>query len=92
MNPTGTSTKPPDLGFKVKLARTIAPGLSIGPEYSGEPGRIDHLLPVSLQSHRIYAAFDYEHEGYSLNFGVGRGLTEGSDKLTIKAVLGVPLH
>lgn len=78
----------PDFALGLKVARKVQEGLDIGLEYYSEMGPLNHILPASQQDNAIYAAIDLERKGWSLNFGVGWGVTSVADKVTVKAILG----
>ena len=65
-----------------KAARTIARDTALGIEYYAELGRLSHFSPRSEQSHVLFAVLDTPR----VNFGIGYGLTEASDRWTIKAI------
>lgn len=65
-----------------KLARTIGHERAVGAEYYADLGRLSHFAPHAEQSHVLYAVLDTER----VNFGIGRGLTGGSDRWTVKAI------
>lgn len=63
--------------------------LSTGFEYYGSLGPVNGMLPVSQQSHYVFAALNVlALEGWELNMGVGRGLTEASDTYIVKTIIG----
>ena len=45
------------------------------------------MEPWNKQDNRIYGTIDVDLKPLAFNFGVGRGLTEASDKWTIKAII-----
>ena len=55
-------------------------------------GKIGHIEPWDKQDNRIYGTIDVDMKPLVFNFGVGRGLTEASDKWTIKAIIEVPIN
>ena len=65
-----------------KLSRSLSHGTALGAEYYAELGRLSHFAPRAEQSHILYAVIDTER----VNFGIGRGLTDASDRWTIKAI------
>jgi hypothetical protein len=65
-----------------KAARTIARDTAFGLEYYADLGRLSHFAPHSEQSHILYAVIDTAR----VNFGIGYGLTDASDRWTIKAI------
>ncbi|AAU91887.1 hypothetical protein MCA2108 [Methylococcus capsulatus str. Bath] len=65
--------------------------LTLGLEYYGAIGPITHPEPIHLQSHTIFATVDWDEEDWSINFGIGRGMTSETDDWTIKTILFVPI-
>jgi hypothetical protein len=78
----------PDLSLQLKAARNVSKTVALGAEYYAELGTTSHILPTSEQSHTLFAVADMEFKGFSLNFGVGRGLTNATDRYTVKSILG----
>lgn len=76
----------------VKLTREVFKGVSAGAEYYSDLGKIGHMEPWSRQDNRIYGVVDVDMKPLVFNFGVGRGLTDASDKWTVKAIIEVPIN
>ena len=65
-----------------KVARTLKRDTALGIEYYADLGRLSHFAPRSEQSHILYAVIDTAR----VNFGIGYGLTDASDRWTVKAI------
>ncbi len=86
-----------DLGFgrygdidfvpAARLARTITGGLQLGVEYYTDLGRPGSFLPFEQQAHQVFAVADFKVGVIDVDFGVGYGLTEGSDRWVAKTIL-----
>jgi hypothetical protein len=74
----------------LKIARRVADGISIGPEYFGGLGPLGDFAARSAQSHTLYLALDVDREPWAVNFGVGRGLNAATDRWTVKAIVELP--
>lgn len=72
----------------LKLGYDVSRRLALGLEYYAAVGSLDELLPRAQQEHAVYAVADYERGRFSLNFGVGRGLTSVTDRWVAKAIVG----
>jgi hypothetical protein len=77
-----------DLVPAARLARKIADDLQLGVEYYTELGRPGSFLPLEQQSHQVFAVVDFKVGPVDVDFGIGYGLTEGSDRWVTKAILG----
>jgi hypothetical protein len=81
----------PELGIALKATREVAPGLAPGLEYYVGTGPIGHVAPANDQERVIYAVLDVDIKPFVFNVGIGRGLTDASDKWTLKAIFEIPL-
>lgn len=81
----------PGFNPSLKIARRVAEGVAVGPEYYAELGEVGHFLPHGEQSHSLYLAIDVDRAPWVFNFGVGRGLTGATDRWTVKAIFEIPL-
>ena len=69
---------------KLKL-RDIALGL----EYYASLGPVRGMLPLSEQEHYVFQTIDVlGWRGVELDVGVGEGLTEASNRVVLKTVIG----
>ena len=75
-----------------RLMREVGKGLAVGVEYYSDMGKLGHLLPWNEQDNRVYAVLDVDMAPWVFSLGVGRGLTEASDRWTLKATFEVPLQ
>jgi hypothetical protein len=78
-----------DLSLGMKVARTVAHDVAVGVEYYADAGTTSRPT-LHDQAQTLFAAVDAEFGGWSINFGVGHGLTHVADKLTFKTIVGVP--
>jgi hypothetical protein len=75
-----------------RLARKLSEDLSIGLEYYSALGPIGNFLPLAEQQHNIYGVVDFKVGQFEVNFGVGYGLTGGSDRWMTKLIIGTDLN
>jgi hypothetical protein len=78
-----------DLDFlpAARLARKITDDLQLGVEYYADLGRPGSFLPFGQQAHQVFAVADFKVGVIDVDFGVGYGLTEGSDRFVAKTIL-----
>jgi hypothetical protein len=86
-----------DLGFgkfgdidflpAARLARKITDDLQLGVEYYTDLGRPGSFLPFEQQSHQVFAVVDFKIGVVDVDFGIGHGLTDGSDRWVAKTIL-----
>jgi hypothetical protein len=67
----------------------VGQGFALGAEYYNDIGTLSNRLPRDQQGSTLYAVMEIERKSWSLNFGVGRGLTAATDDWTAKAILGL---
>jgi hypothetical protein len=78
-----------DLSLGTKIARTLARDVAVGIELYADAGTTKRPT-LHEQARSLYGTIDAEVGRWSINFGIGRGLTHSTDKLTVKAIVGVP--
>jgi hypothetical protein len=71
-----------------RLARKLGPDLFVGLEYYADFGEIGNFLKPADQQHTLFAVTDFKLGIFDVNFGVGYGLTPGSDRFVVKTIMG----
>ena len=71
-----------------RLAHAIAENTWIGVEYYSSLGPFGAFLPADEQKHNFFAVIDFQVAGFEINFGVGFGVTSGSDGIVAKTIIG----
>jgi hypothetical protein len=79
----------PEVMLAWKAVHDVAPGIAVGVEYYNGIGTLAKRLPRDEQERTLFLVADIERKSWSLNFGVGHGLTPATDDWTLKAILGV---
>lgn len=74
-----------------RLARKFGDDLYAGFEYYADLGQIGRFDKFSDQSHVLFAVTDFKVADFDVNFGVGYGLTPGSDRFVVKTIIGYAL-
>jgi hypothetical protein len=77
-----------DFAPAVRLARNLGDDRFIGLEYYADLGQIGSFLPLSEQSHQLFAVADFKVDKFDVELGIGYGLTSGSDRWVTKAIIG----
>ena len=73
----------------VKIGYDITRVINAGFEYYGSVGPITNFDPLREQQEQIFAVTDLNFsKDWEFNFGVGMGLTGGSDHLLVKMIIG----
>jgi hypothetical protein len=76
-----------DFAPAARLARKLAEDTFLGVEYYSDLGQPGNLPPISQQQHNIFGVVDFKIWDVDVDFGVGYGLTAGSDRLIAKTIL-----
>ena len=77
-----------DFAPAMRLARSVAKDVMLGVEYYSDFGPIGNMSSLSQQRHALFAVTDFTVLGLDVNFGVGFGLTDSSDKIVTKIIIG----
>lgn len=72
-----------------KLSYDVSPKIAAGFEYYGALGPITGFDPIYEQQQQLFPAIDLNlSPNWEFNFGVGVGVTHGTDHLLVKMILG----
>ena len=73
----------------VKVSYALTKKVIAGLEYYGGLGPISHIDPFREQAQQIFPSIDLDvSPKWEFNFGVGVGMTGGSDHLIVKMIIG----
>ncbi|MHB8353254.1 MAG: hypothetical protein ACYDCF_02310 [Burkholderiales bacterium] len=81
----------PDFDPSFKVSRNVTEGFATGFEYYSDLGSINNFLPFANQTHTLFLVVDVDRKPWVFNLGIGRGLTQASDRWTIKSIFEIPL-
>jgi hypothetical protein len=77
-----------DFAPAARLARKIGPDTFLGLEYYADFGEIGNFAKLADQQHTLFVVTDFKLGVLDVDFGVGYGLTQSSDRWVIKTILG----
>ena len=77
-----------DFAPAIRLARTVTKDVMLGLEYYSDFGALGNMALTAQQRHTLFAVTDFTVFGLDVNFGVGFGLTDASDKIVTKMIIG----
>lgn len=80
----------PEVDMAWKASRRVLPGISLGAEYYVGMGKFRDYLPAAERERTLYLTIDVDREPWVFNLGIGKGLTEATDRWTIKAIFELP--
>jgi hypothetical protein len=79
----------PNAKFSYDVTKKVAAGM----EYYGSVGSLTGLDAIRDQEHLLVPAVDIDFgKNWEFNFGVGVGVTQATDHLLVKAILGYRFH
>jgi hypothetical protein len=82
--PSGDSAFAP----AVRLANNISGDTWLGVEYYSSYSPIDAIPPSNQQQHSLFGVVDFKAFGLDVDLGVGFGLTDASDRIVGKIIIG----
>ena len=80
----------PELEMAWKASRRVLSGISLGLEYYAGMGKFRNTLPASEQERTLYLTLDVERAPWVFNLGLGKGLTDATDRWTVKTIFELP--
>ena len=75
-----------------RVAYNFSPKLALAVEEYADYGPLHQFNPGSEQSHQLYGVVDRSTKFMDIQVGVGFGLTDASDKFTVKVILSRDLN
>ena len=81
-----------DFAPSARVAYNLSPVWAIAAEEYDDFGPIHEFNPVREQGHQIFAVVDRNTRALALEAGIGFGLNQGSDGLTLKLILSRDLN
>ncbi|HKE10006.1 MAG TPA: hypothetical protein VKE73_00405, partial [Myxococcota bacterium] len=81
----------PDFSPAAKLRWDTGLGFGVGVEYYADIGQLNAVPPTSEQQHYLFLVGDLLNGPMELNFGLGYGLTNASNRWVLKMILGKAL-
>jgi hypothetical protein len=76
----------------MRVAYNFQSGLALAVEEYADFGPLHHFVPRGEQSHQLYGVVDRTWKDWDIEAGVGVGLTDQSDRLTLKLILSRDLN
>jgi hypothetical protein len=77
-----------DFAPALRLARSVKKDVMLGVEYYSNFGALGNFASIDNQQHTAFGVIDFAAFGLDVNFGVGFGLTDASDKIVTKLIVG----
>ncbi len=71
----------------VRVANNITPEWALAIEHYSDFGQVSRFEPRAQQQQNVFAVTDFSRRSFSVEFGIGRGVTGASDRLVIKTIL-----
>jgi hypothetical protein len=75
-----------------RVAYNFSPDFALAVEEYSDFGPLHAFLPGSEQAHQVYGVIDRTWKEWDIEAGVGVGITDGSDRLTLKLILSRDLN
>ena len=75
-----------------RLAYKVSGAWALAIEEYADFGPLNGFHPTSEQAHQLYGVVDGRVQSLEFEFGVGAGLTDASDELTLKLILSSDLY
>lgn len=88
---SGPQSEPATFEEDTKLAYALSEQTLLGVESYNALGPVYNTGVLSQYSQMLYVVLDTNVHGWPINFGVGHGFTDASDRWVIKAIISVPI-
>ena len=81
-----------DFAPSTRVAYNLPSGWQAAVEEYADFGPIHRLYTGNAQSHQVFAVVDHSGKTWDIEGGIGAGLTDTSDKFTLKLIVARDLH
>ena len=75
-----------------RIAYNVNDKWAIAAEEYSDDGPLRHFYKANDQFHEVWAVFDHSSKAFSIEAGVGVGITPAADKLTFKFMISRDLN
>ena len=81
-----------DFAPSSRLDYNISDKWAVAVEEYADLGEVRRFLPVNEQTHQLFGVIDYSGKPFDVEAGIGFGLTQATDKVTLKLILSRDLN
>jgi hypothetical protein len=81
----------PNFSLAARVSRDVTPELALGVEYYSDVGLINQNIAYQQTGQAAFLMMYWDGKPFSFQFGVGKGLTQNTDSLTVKGIISIPL-
>jgi hypothetical protein len=81
-----------DFAPSERIAFSLKPSWQVAIEEYGDYGAVRHFAAIGDQSHQIFGVVDHSGGALDVEAGLGFGLTDSSDRITLKLILSRDLN
>ncbi len=84
-------TEGPNFSLAARVSREVTSELALGVEYYSDIGLISQTIAYQQTGQAAFLMMYWDGKPFSFQFGVGKGLTQNTDSLTVKGIISIPL-
>lgn len=84
-------TDGPNFSLAARASREVAPELALGVEYYSDIGLLNQTIAYQQTGQAAFLMMYWDGKPFAFQFGVGKGLTQNTDSLTVKGIISIPL-
>lgn len=84
-------TEGPNFSMAARVSREVTPELALGVEYYSDIGLLNQTIGYQQTGQAAFLMMYWEGKPFAFQFGVGKGLTQNTDSLTVKGIISIPL-
>ena len=81
----------PNFSLAARVSREVTTDLALGVEYYSDVGALNQSFNYQETGQAAFLMMYWEGKPFAFQAGIGKGLTQNTDSLTIKAIFSIPL-
>lgn len=81
----------PNFNLAARVSREVTGDLALGVEYYSDIGALNQTISYQQTGQAAFLMMYWEGKPLAFQFGVGKGLTQNTDSVTVKGIFSIPL-
>jgi len=82
----------PVFSFGARVSREVTTDLALGVEYYSDIGALNQTIQYQQTGQAAFLMMYWDGKPFAFQAGIGKGFTESTDSLTLKAIISVPFN
>jgi hypothetical protein len=82
----------PEFSFGARVSREVTPELALGVEYYSDIGALNQTIQYQQTGQAAFLMMYWDGKPLAFQAGIGKGFTQSTDSVTLKAIFSIPFN